>query len=285
MATRSASTARAGSPAAARSALRARASSASSGASVTPATAAGDACAGGGGVGGGGGGVGVGAGGGIGVGGTGVGGTGVGAGGGGGTGVGGTGVGAGGSVVGGGVGGEVRVGTGASATGAASPAVGPPPEDDASSRTLAATCGSLSWEPSRTATAPRGAAARATSSGPTTGPGVSESGAARADASGSNGAAAWVAVSADWPAEGPPPRSRNEPTIRRATPLDSSRARKAQKRLTGRPGGSWGLELPLTGSGSTAIVSVAVGGFRPPRRGGPCADADQETIGTPRGFL
>jgi hypothetical protein len=104
-------------------------------------------------------------------------------------------------------------------------------------------------------------------------------------ASGLAGGAALAAVSADWLVEGPPPSKRNEPTTRKATPPANSRACGAQTRFGERPEGLREAEFSLTGRGSTAMVSVAVGGLRLARGSEPCAGADQEILGVLGRFL
>ena len=264
-----------------RSAFRRPVSSASSGVRLTPATAAGDADAGGGGVGGGGG-AGVGTGGGSGVGGTGAGGTGVGAGGSTGAAAG-SGVGAGGTVVGAGDGAEAGVAAGLAAAtagavtvGVASMAARPPSEDGALDASGPASSRSPGADgPTRTAS--RGAACPTWRSALTR-----LSGVVKPEAPGAGAPAAFCA---DSPADGPPPRSRNDPITRKSMPDESSRARKASKRLGGPPGAAPGSGFPLTGRGSKAIAPVAVGGTRLARGSGLCAGADQQIFGVYGPFL
>jgi len=97
--------------------------------------------------------------------------------------------------------------------------------------------------------------------------------------------AALAAVSADWLVEGPPPSKKNEPTTRKKTPLATSRPRRARTRLGERPEGPGEAEFSLTGRGSTAMVSVAVGSLRLARESEPCAGADQEILGVLGRFL
>jgi hypothetical protein len=197
-------------------------------------------------------------------GGAGAGGTGVGAGGAGG----GTGVGGGGDGNAGAGAGAAIVGVGASTVGAAPPAGWPSPEDGALSSSKPAGSEPPSREPEGGAlTTVCGAAGPTPSTGPTKLSGVAKPVTSGARASALAGGVAWVTVSADRPVEGPPPRRRNEPTIRRAMPPATSRVRRAQSRFGGRPDGSLEPELPLAGRGSTAMASVAVGSVRPARAG------------------
>lgn len=228
--------------------------------------------------------MGVGTGGGTGVGGTGVGGTDVGAGGsagsggGNGVGTGGTGVGAGGGAEAGVDAGLAAAATGAATVGVASAIARPPSDEGAVSASSAASSRSRSSAAERgTPTAFRGTA-RPTLSSELTG----LSGVAKPEAS-KGGAPA--AVCADSPAEGPPARSRNDPITRKKTPEESSRARKAEKRLREPPDGSPEPRFPLTGRGSTAISPVAVGGTRLARGSGPGAGTDQEIFGASGPFL
>ena len=83
----------------------------------------------------------------------------------------------------------------------------------------------------------RGSAGPTPSSGPTARSGIKKPRAGAVRAMLLAGAAPAV-VSADWPVEGPPPSSRNEPTTKEAMPAATSSVRRAAERLGGAPDGS-----------------------------------------------